>query len=328
MGSAPSGAGAWGQLDLAGDVYGWTLDAYAAFVSPCDDCAYSGRRSLAARAIRGGAFAYDEASLLVRARTPRHPRPATALDRRPLREDQIFLRPRGVLTAELEESDRRSSALPGRAAAPSRDGGSLDTRPASTPPEPRHTSSVTSICEPSVLVERLDARGHVHDVADDRVLLAARRADVADHRGTGVQPEPDARRRDAPSGDEAGRRDRGRSRPAATPSAQGLPSAMGAPKTAMKPSPRNLFTMPLVLGDGLDRRVEDRVEVGHDLLGAALLREGREVADVEEHHAHLAQLAPVRRLALPPAARPPRARRAARRRRGCATRSSSDSRRG
>jgi formylglycine-generating enzyme required for sulfatase activity len=66
VGSAPSGAGAWGQVDLAGDMYGWTLDAYAAFVSPCDDCAYLG--SAPARAIRGGAFAYDEASLLVRAR--------------------------------------------------------------------------------------------------------------------------------------------------------------------------------------------------------------------------------------------------------------------
>ena len=66
VGSSPAGAGMWRQLNLSGDLFAWTLDGYAAFVSPCIDCAYLG--SASARAIRGGGFAYDEASLLVRSR--------------------------------------------------------------------------------------------------------------------------------------------------------------------------------------------------------------------------------------------------------------------
>jgi sulfatase modifying factor 1 len=39
VGTAPLGAGRWGQLDLAGNVNEWTLDAYATYVDPCSDCA-------------------------------------------------------------------------------------------------------------------------------------------------------------------------------------------------------------------------------------------------------------------------------------------------
>jgi sulfatase modifying factor 1 len=39
VGAAPHGAGRWGQLDLAGDVFTWSLDIYAAYSSPCVDCA-------------------------------------------------------------------------------------------------------------------------------------------------------------------------------------------------------------------------------------------------------------------------------------------------
>jgi formylglycine-generating enzyme len=38
VGSATSGAGLWGQLDLAGDVWQWTLDVYAPYGGPCVDC--------------------------------------------------------------------------------------------------------------------------------------------------------------------------------------------------------------------------------------------------------------------------------------------------
>jgi formylglycine-generating enzyme len=63
VGTALSGAGAWAQLDLAGNMYQWDLDWYAAYVNPCVDCA-----NLTAlpsgRVIRGGDF-YHSTSLLL-----------------------------------------------------------------------------------------------------------------------------------------------------------------------------------------------------------------------------------------------------------------------
>jgi formylglycine-generating enzyme required for sulfatase activity len=41
VGTATLGAGLWGQVDLLGDAYEWTLDSYYyAYVNPCTDCAY------------------------------------------------------------------------------------------------------------------------------------------------------------------------------------------------------------------------------------------------------------------------------------------------
>jgi formylglycine-generating enzyme required for sulfatase activity len=40
VGYATSGAGLWGQLDLAGESFAWVLDWQAAYVTPCNDCAY------------------------------------------------------------------------------------------------------------------------------------------------------------------------------------------------------------------------------------------------------------------------------------------------
>jgi formylglycine-generating enzyme len=39
VGTATLGAGLWGQLDLAGSLYDWTLDWYGGYVTPCTDCA-------------------------------------------------------------------------------------------------------------------------------------------------------------------------------------------------------------------------------------------------------------------------------------------------
>jgi formylglycine-generating enzyme required for sulfatase activity len=41
VGTATAGAGAWGQLDLAGNVLEWNLDGWggSSFVNPCSDCA-------------------------------------------------------------------------------------------------------------------------------------------------------------------------------------------------------------------------------------------------------------------------------------------------
>ncbi len=38
VGTAASGAGLWGQLDLAGEVWEWNLDWKQTFVNPCTDC--------------------------------------------------------------------------------------------------------------------------------------------------------------------------------------------------------------------------------------------------------------------------------------------------
>jgi sulfatase modifying factor 1 len=38
VGTAASGAGLWGQMDLAGEVWEWNLDWKQAFVNPCNDC--------------------------------------------------------------------------------------------------------------------------------------------------------------------------------------------------------------------------------------------------------------------------------------------------
>jgi formylglycine-generating enzyme required for sulfatase activity len=53
VGTATLGAGKWGQLDLAGELWEWTLDWNAPYV-PCTDCANFTTASY--RVIRGGGF--------------------------------------------------------------------------------------------------------------------------------------------------------------------------------------------------------------------------------------------------------------------------------
>jgi formylglycine-generating enzyme required for sulfatase activity len=63
VGSVAAGSGRWGQLDLAGNVWEWSLDGYqAAFLTPCADCAIAPASS---RMIRGGGF--DASASLVTA---------------------------------------------------------------------------------------------------------------------------------------------------------------------------------------------------------------------------------------------------------------------
>ena len=62
VGTAILGAARWGQLDLPGDAWEWSLDWYAPYVDPCADCANLTPASF--RAFRGGSFYGDASDLL------------------------------------------------------------------------------------------------------------------------------------------------------------------------------------------------------------------------------------------------------------------------
>jgi formylglycine-generating enzyme required for sulfatase activity len=55
VGTASMGGGAFGQLDLAGELWEWNLDENRAYVDPCDNCATLPTGTLD-RVIRGGFF--------------------------------------------------------------------------------------------------------------------------------------------------------------------------------------------------------------------------------------------------------------------------------
>jgi formylglycine-generating enzyme required for sulfatase activity len=61
VGSKPSGIGRYGQLDLSGSVWEWTLDWYAPYANPCADC--STLNGGTERVLRGGSAYYPAAGL-------------------------------------------------------------------------------------------------------------------------------------------------------------------------------------------------------------------------------------------------------------------------
>lgn len=61
VGTKPEGDGRWGQSDLAGNVWEWTLDWYADYVNPCMNCA--NLIAASSRVFRGGAYNFDATNL-------------------------------------------------------------------------------------------------------------------------------------------------------------------------------------------------------------------------------------------------------------------------
>jgi formylglycine-generating enzyme required for sulfatase activity len=68
VGTAPAGAGRWGQLDLAGEMWNWNLDWNAPYVIPCADCARTTATGSPGRGIRGGSAAQGSSSMMPWAR--------------------------------------------------------------------------------------------------------------------------------------------------------------------------------------------------------------------------------------------------------------------
>ena len=66
VGTATLGAGLWGQLDMAGNVWQWALDWGATFVDPCTDCAYltTDPTTAAQRVFRGSSFSVNAPALI------------------------------------------------------------------------------------------------------------------------------------------------------------------------------------------------------------------------------------------------------------------------
>lgn len=69
---SPKGDGRWGQADLAGNAFEWTLDWYAAsYLNPCDNCAELTAKT--SRVLRGGGWANSATNIRASYRLDRLP---------------------------------------------------------------------------------------------------------------------------------------------------------------------------------------------------------------------------------------------------------------
>jgi formylglycine-generating enzyme len=92
VGTATLGAGLWGQLDLAGELWEWNLDVWnQTYVDPCVDCAYASG-SCSCRTLRGGTFASDSTEFLAPYRTTAASNPSSEFDTPDTHSDGIGFR--------------------------------------------------------------------------------------------------------------------------------------------------------------------------------------------------------------------------------------------
>lgn len=56
VGSKPFGSGAWGQMDLGGNVWEWVLDYWDVYAVPCQNCAQLNDPGQGKRVLRGGGW--------------------------------------------------------------------------------------------------------------------------------------------------------------------------------------------------------------------------------------------------------------------------------
>jgi len=71
---SPKGDGKWGQSDLAGNVWEWTLDWFDIYRTPCGNCADIADAAAPYRVLRGGNFYYYASNLRSASRNYSNPR--------------------------------------------------------------------------------------------------------------------------------------------------------------------------------------------------------------------------------------------------------------
>jgi formylglycine-generating enzyme required for sulfatase activity len=64
VGTAPLGAGFFGQLDMAGELFEWNLDWYDNYTATCTNCADTTDTGASSRAMQGGIFNFPSSYLL------------------------------------------------------------------------------------------------------------------------------------------------------------------------------------------------------------------------------------------------------------------------
>src|SRR5205823_6101640 len=64
VGSLPLGVGYFGHFDLSGSVNEWAVDAFAPYLTPCNDCANIGTDLDAGRIARGGGFETSSTNII------------------------------------------------------------------------------------------------------------------------------------------------------------------------------------------------------------------------------------------------------------------------
>ena len=135
------------------------------------------------------------------------------------------------------------------------------------------------------LGELLDAGGDVDGVTDQGELELASAADGSGDHHTGVDPDADPKRAAESLGDETVNQHRGGHRGVGM-----IGEVVRGAEDGQRAVAEELVDVPTGVDDGRHHDLEQGVEPGDGVLGGVRLGERGEVADVDEHHRHLAAL--------------------------------------